>query len=369
MDLTEVPSCNTPSPPIETLHEDATRLSDEDVKWNDEDVPRDDTEYAAWELAADAEYERYIEIQTARWKSGGIVSSIDLAAIMRELEAAAQVLWGPFLHKGSIVLLNAESGTGKTVLCKRLAHALATDTPSFLGMPTPNKCRVLYVELESPAFVLKRHTSIIPSALGLDFVRVQEAELLKCLSKEAMNYDVVFVDPLMLAIPVTDEDDNALANAQMKHFEDLKTAYGTTFILIHNIGLAGGRGRGATSRKDRCDFQWLYTKEGERSEGRRKLVLDKDRGYNNFETIHLEFTGELDYRVIEDKKPLGDRILVWKRQHPGLQAKSVIRAAVGEPAKTTFNEAVRKLTEGGYLTATDDGIGDGPTLHTTREAA
>jgi RecA-family ATPase len=197
----------------------------------------------------------------ARWQSGEIVTSEELGSFMATVNETEEQLWGPFLYRESIVMMNAASSTGKTVLCKRLARALALGEP-FLGYAPPKPLRVLYVELESSTAVLKRQLSAIPPAPGLDFVRVKGANLLGLLAEVAQQYDVIFIDPLMVAVPVQDEDSAALANAQMKYFINLKTAYRTAFVLVHNMGLETGRARGSTARKDRADFEWQLSRKG-----------------------------------------------------------------------------------------------------------
>jgi archaellum biogenesis ATPase FlaH len=288
-----------------------------------------------------------------RWQSGQIVTSEELSVLVATASEEAERLWGPFLYRSALVLLNAASGTGKTVLCKRLARALALGEP-FLGYAPTKPLQVLYVELESPSVVLKHQLTAIPPVPGLDFVRATAGTLLGVLADQAKSYDVVIVDPLMLAVPVHDEDNNALANGQMSHFIALKAKHGTTFILVHNMGLEAGRARGATARKDRADLEWQLTRKGAAG---LLLKLTKDRLHNNKVALELSFTGVLDYKVVSSSAPVAEKpqtihatILDWKALHPGPQKTAVLAAYLGvEKLTQTHYEPIEKLKAQGYL--------------------
>ena len=238
-------------------------------------------------------------LEAERWAGGQIVSSAELAQIVQGADRERDMLWGPFLLAGAVAQVIAPASAGKTVLLKRLARALALQA-EFLGFRPPRALRVLYVELESPLVVLRQHLEHIPAVPRLDFVRVEEERLRRLLEAEAATYDVVIVDPLALAFPVPDENDNALANRQLALFNKLKRAHGTAFVLAHNTGVEGERSRGATARKDRVDLEWILSAL---SQLVRKLTLDKDRLGNLHTTIEFEFAGDLDFRLLTVNHP------------------------------------------------------------------
>ena len=81
---------------------------------------------------------------------------------------------GGFIKKGAGTLLTGSSGMGKSVLAMQLALSVATGT-DFLGQIKVHKpCRVLLLEAENDADILKRDILSIVSNLGLSEKLVEE---------------------------------------------------------------------------------------------------------------------------------------------------------------------------------------------------
>jgi hypothetical protein len=120
------------------------------------------------------------------------------------------------------------------------------------------------------------------------------------------RYDVVLIDPLVEAIPVKDENDNAAANLQMLAFRDLARSTGAAVIVVHNSGHRTTKrsqkfkARGATARVDRADitinFNW-------RSDTERTLHVVKSRGSSLNEHMTVKFTHDFGYEVVESSAP------------------------------------------------------------------
>jgi hypothetical protein len=114
----------------------------------------------------------------------------------------------------------------------------------------------------------------------------------------ATRYDVIIVDPLALAWPVKDENDNAEANRQMTPFVDLAHQFGAAIVLVHNAGegnvKAKFKARGATARTDRADIVLNLDEAGSTT---RRLTVAKSRFGNVNDSIEFQFAGERDYQL------------------------------------------------------------------------
>ena len=240
-----------------------------------------------------------------------IISSADLLAWSRfQLgDSPQRQLWSLHLRAGAVTQFVGETSVGKTVFLHNLAYHLATGR-EFLGITPPRPLRVLYVDFESFPDIFAEHLTNIGTADGLDFIHPETLErgatLVDFLSSNVRSgrYEVIIVDPLVEALPVQDENSNALANTQMTAFRDLARQTNAGVIVVHNSGLRKDKskkgsekflGRGATSRVDRADVSINFTSEGPTT---RRLFVAKARGKNLNEEIRFRFAENLGYELI-----------------------------------------------------------------------
>lgn len=224
-------------------------------------------------------------------------------------------LWGLHIQARGVTLVSGQTSAGKTTLLHTLAYCLA-EGREFLGIQPPRPLRVLYVDCESSLDVLVEHFTRIGASANLyvvdpDYLPKGDTLLGALKAKvPADKYDVVIVDPLMVAYPVPDENDNARASEQMEHFKELARETQVGIVLVHNTGrkaLDGGHeapfaARGASARTDRADVA-LTLHKGEGT--RRSLEVVKSRRKNFGDRIAFEFEGELGYRLLSgtDSQP------------------------------------------------------------------
>ena len=216
-------------------------------------------------------------------------------------------LLGPFLPQPpGVVLLSGETSAGKTVLAYNMAYAIAAGK-EFVGLTPTSAHRVLYIDLESPQLVHSTLVHAIGKSDDLGFVLemphlLYTAEGRKDLisSIREWNAGVVFVDPLLVAWPCLDENNNAEASEQMRHLKDIARETGTLIVPLWNMGEGyvkeKFRARGATARLDRVDVALNYT---EVSDTRRKLTIVKSRYGNMKESITVEFAGDYGFEAVE----------------------------------------------------------------------
>jgi hypothetical protein len=171
--------------------------------------------------------------------------------------------------------------------------------------------------------VARQHLELIPPVPGADFVRAREIQLRAILNQYAGRYDLVVVDPIALAFPVENENNNSEATQQYALFRELSQRFGTTFILAHNTGIESDRSRGASARRDRVDAEWIFKATGT---SRRSLVLDKDRLMNLNTTLQFEFAPGLNYTLLSVK---GTTPVVTKRNEYETRVLDALEAAGG----------------------------------------
>ena len=219
---------------------------------------------------------------------------------------AAQGLLGPFLPQPpGLVLLSGEASAGKTVLSYNIAYHIA-EGREFIGRTPTASLSVLYVDLESPDQVHSRMVEAIGRSDNLAFGRDMTGRLYTSEGQkeltdaiEQRDARVVFIDPLSVAWPVRDENDNAEADRQMWRIKEIAVATGTLIIALWNMGEGyvkeKFRARGATARLDRVDLALNYA---EVSDTRRKLTIVKSRYGNLKESITVEFTGDFGFKAL-----------------------------------------------------------------------
>jgi len=258
-----------------------------------------------------------------------IVSSADalVRARNRVGDAVTAQIWGLHVRARAVTLFVGQTSAGKTTFLHNLAFHLSTGR-EFVGITPPRPCRVLVLDFESYDDLLAEHLEAIGTAEGWDFLDLESVqdkrggELVKIIEARVREdrYDVVIVDPIMEAFPVKDENDNALAELQMRAFRQLARGTGAAVVLAHNSGLRTSRttsrgrqgvaqspflGRGATTRVDRSDVAINFTAP---TDSERLLFVAKSRARNFRESIRVRFAGEYGYEVIGESAPMQQRV-------------------------------------------------------------
>ncbi len=214
-------------------------------------------------------------------------------------------LLGPFLPQPpGVVLLSGETSAGKTVWAYNVAYHIA-EGMEFTGLTPTSPLRVLYIDLESPEQVHRSLVQAIGTSDNLLFAREMPRLLSSTAGQDELmndirewNVRVLFIDPLSVAWPVRDENDNAEADRQMWRIKQIALATGTLIVVLWNMGegqmKAKWRARGATARLDRVDLALNYT---ELSETERRLQIVKSRYGNLGRDMTVRFAGEYGFEA------------------------------------------------------------------------
>jgi archaellum biogenesis ATPase FlaH len=206
----------------------------------------------------------------------------------------------------ALVLLSGESSAGKTVLAYNLAYHLAEGL-EIAGLTPQRPVRVLYCDLENPDSVHRSLVDIIGRSDNLAFIRVfpntlKTDEGRNQFLEGCYNFrpDVVILDPLTVAWPVDDENDNAKADRQMWGLKEMTMALNCVFICLWNMGEGNVkdkfRARGATARIDRSDLALNYL---ELTENTRQLKVVKSRYGTLGMSLTLRFAAEMGLEAVD----------------------------------------------------------------------
>lgn len=184
-------------------------------------------------------------------------------------------IWGNWLFKGNVIEEVGEPGISKTTFNYAFTSALLNRQP-FLGVNGvhPNIQRILYLDLESSDSLIKSRIAMLdipdnPNFLKCNVPNVNLRELEPYISKLVQDkpISIIFVDPLRMAFPTKDENDNAEASQQMKYLRYLTEIWHCSIILAHHSSkaeLSGTRkGSGAYARTSLADIVWNFENLGE----------------------------------------------------------------------------------------------------------
>ncbi len=233
---------------------------------------------------------------------------------------APEGILGAFLPEPpGLVLHSGETSAGKTVWAYNAAFHLA-EGKEFTGLTPTSPLRVLYIDLETPEQVHRNLVQAIGTSDNLLFAREMPRLLSSTAGQDelmdairAWKVRVVFIDPLSVAWPVHDENDNAEADRQMWRIKEIAVATGTLIIALWNMGegqlKAKWRARGATARLDRVDLALNYT---ELSEKERRLVIVKSRYGTLGRDMTVRFAGEYGFeaaRVVSIAAPSQTQVI------------------------------------------------------------
>jgi len=267
----------------------------------------------------------------------------------------------------SSVLLAGESSAGKTVLGYNMAYHMAEGI-EFVGSTPVGPQRVLYFDLESPVGVHRSLVDIVGRSDNLAFVRSLPRTLNTSEGRadfldacHEFKPDVIFLDPLPVAWPVKDENDNAEADAQMWAIKQMAVELNCVVISMWNMGEGNVkdkfRARGATARIDRCDLALNYT---EITDTTRKLKIVKSRYGTLGMGVTLRFAGEMGFEVVESNDGPTPNALshivhqIKERANTGQITRQAMIASIGQ--EDLVDKALHKLIQGGALTRVTRGV-------------
>ncbi len=279
---------------------------------------------------------------------------------------------GAFLPQPpALVLLVGEASAGKTVLAYNLAFVIAEGREFVIGLTPASALRMLYLDLESPETLHRTLVETIGRSEGLAFMRqlpslessaVQQRLLAKAREWEA---EVIIIDPLPVAWPVEDENDNAIADQQFSRLKQMAVESHCLVIGLWNMGEGQMKkkfkARGATARIDRSDVVLNYSAD---KSGGRHLEVVKSRWPGTMEQkLHLRFAGDLGFQAGDagDDSPTS-KYARLKERLPDIVGQGKKRQEIHKQVKAEglgsgnlIDQALGQLVEEGVLRRPDRG--------------
>lgn len=269
-----------------------------------------------------------------------VLSGSELAALdIPEREMVVE----PFIATGSLNMVYAARGLGKTFFGIELTKAVTTGKP-FFEWHVPSARGVLFLDGEMPTVMLQErfnflyggnlppNLTVLPSEavwtntkpLNLNEKESQERiqAMLDTLAAQGRKPALIIIDNLSSLSFGTDENDNSVQDDLLRWLMGLRHQ-GYAVLLVHHAG-KGGDQRGASRREDFLDTSIRLSKPETEPQGDGaafKIEFTKERGRKavpNFLTVALE-TGEHGEAIWARPKTMPEYIkalLVITEQHP-----------------------------------------------------
>ncbi|MDX2271418.1 MAG: AAA family ATPase [Cyanobacteriota bacterium] len=266
-----------------------------------------------------------------------------------------------FLPTGTIVVLVADGGTGKTLLANNLCLSIARGG-SWNGKPV-KQGRVLIIQSDEPELECAarlRDANFEGLDPGLVYIKTNwQFSQLPLLKKWLQHYQpvLVMIDSLTATNRHSEAEERDTAYGLVLYeLRDLANQYGTTFLVLHHTNKLGIE-RGTTAIRDNVGEVWLL-KHGDKTDPsnlERKLVIDKSRtGCNDIHTLELN---DEDFSWIlkpkepnqEGKSPLEDRLLGFMERTAGIPREIEEIAHEFRVSWSSARRALKKLWRLGYV--------------------
>jgi hypothetical protein len=188
----------------------------------------------------------------------------DLPSVWK-MEANVEWLVDGLIPRGSVNLISAESGTGKTWLAYAIAGAVANGTP-FIGRAV-HRTRVLYLDGENPLAVVKRNLADLGIAetpdlqvwAGWNVETPPGPDDPRIISFARESKPLLIWDSLVEFAGCDEQSANEV-RAFMRKFRHL-TNQGATVIVLHHTGKSSGskQYRGSSDIKASVDMAYVVT--------------------------------------------------------------------------------------------------------------
>ncbi|MGH2904359.1 MAG: AAA family ATPase, partial [Solirubrobacteraceae bacterium] len=182
----------------------------------------------------------------------------------------------PLIARGSLTVLYAPGGDGKSLLAGALAGAIAEGT-EVAGIEC-QKGTAIYLDAENGEHEIHRrvHTLGLPGegvavADASSFDLRRDLDVLAGVLRERQP-DLAVLDSFRSLTPGLDENDTKQTAAAIDPLRRLAHETGVAVLLIHHSNKAGRDFRGASSIRDACDVLWHLGRADDDDDQRRRFL-------------------------------------------------------------------------------------------------
>ena len=283
-------------------------------------------------------------------------------------------LWADVIYPKCITQLNSEPGAGKSTLAYNICALGATGQP-FLGIPFSKNLKSLYVDLETPDFLITHKIELICGGLPgglhiLDRIDLKRdfTELLALCREE--RYDLVVLDTQSRALAMEKENDNAEANYMAGLLKRVAKEAGSAILLIHHStksdeGKAVYRGRGASAMAGAVD---VVVNVDVLTDDTLRMSVEKNRLQQSDTKLYIRKAGEDRFEPCESQGN-GDEsgFLIYRAQdavvsllsdaYGPFRAGEIVEAVqrVINVDRRTVERALNRLAQAGKVTKPKQG--------------
>jgi hypothetical protein len=281
----------------------------------------------------------------------GAITSISQIPSVWTLESHCEWCVPDMIARGSVTLISAESGTGKTWLGYFLAGRVAHGRDA-LGRAV-RRSRVLYLDGENPLYMVKQRLFDLGIAETPDLTiwggwntwppPGPESPVVVKFVREHMP--LIVYDSLIEFHPGS-EQSSTETRAFMRRFRALANL-GATVVILHHTGKAptSKEYRGSSDIKAAVDTAYLLERVDENTPEIRKLLLKCFKGRLALaQNFSMEFRRGLGFVPAESSKTVSEIIEDLLREHPGFNQSQIIKLCV---ARGCSKSQVQKALKNG----------------------
>lgn len=278
-----------------------------------------------------------------------------------------------FLWRNDIAFIIAKEKSGKSVFSSQMAQAITIGEPFLEAFDTAKPLNVLYIQAEGTMeetqdriknslkkikWDKQRWRHHFPAALALDTEEGYD-DLKKRIKADGFNPDIIFIDPLYMAME-GDLNDNKAARAFCRNIRRLKKRFSTSIVCVHHEhrpkSNAFGKAINEGDESIMGSFVWKafasHTLRIERNmkTGLNTVTCARSRNNNVVKEIVLAYDAESETFYLNDSKPTSgsiDMILKYIKFNGGSSAKRIIED-IGIP-QSTVRKAFTSLRKSGVI--------------------
>jgi hypothetical protein len=228
-------------------------------------------------------------IRRQKGEVAGTVTAIDLTEFLSYEFPVREPILAPVLQRGSLNLLYAWRGIGKTHVALGIAYAAATGG-KFFGWQAERPCRVLYVDGEMPGEAMQERVAAIVAATGqapppgylrflnIDVVGGSMPDLATrqgqaAIADECEQAELIVVDNLSCLVRGDGKENDAVSWLEVADWALALRSRGKCVLFIHHAGKNGDQ-RGTSKKEDLLDVSILLRRPADYTadQGARFLV-------------------------------------------------------------------------------------------------